>query len=115
MSEDLFPDIPSRQGAKCLHQTVRTVVLENSIHYGKEVCAVCGAYLRFIPKPENVEKRNRFKEMAQELWNRNMNPFDRKFVLDQEKAAFHMSPKQEAYFNVVYARYHAKDTASHQG
>src|SRR5262245_28674618 len=47
-----------RTKSLCLHPTSHAVSLpRESRHYKRLECALCGAFLKFLPKPENYERR----------------------------------------------------------
>src|SRR3972149_206543 len=39
----------------CGFGQTRLEILESGIHYAKEVCAKCGAYIKFVGKPDNLK------------------------------------------------------------
>ena len=42
----------------CVHRfTVTQQKPLGRIHYSKEICIVCGTFLRWLPKPENLERQ----------------------------------------------------------
>jgi hypothetical protein len=44
---------------RCAHGNTRIEQLTNGPHYAKEVCTNCGRVLRWLPKPETIERRQR--------------------------------------------------------
>lgn len=41
----------------CSCNEMRVELLEQGIHYAKAVCVFCGTFLKFMPKPKNLEAR----------------------------------------------------------
>jgi hypothetical protein len=46
----------------CEHSTTRIEQLANGPHFAKEICTDCGRVLRWIPKPQTIE-RQRFNAL----------------------------------------------------
>jgi hypothetical protein len=44
---------------RCGSTDTTFVLLEDGMHWGKDQCAVCGAYKRWIPKPDDGRKREK--------------------------------------------------------
>jgi hypothetical protein len=86
----------------CTHGSTATELLPcDSQHYAKLKCADCGAFLRFLPKPENAAKwkLNGYKltklQMAPGL-----NQWEREFVQTLAKLGnSKLTPKQQAVFD----------------
>jgi hypothetical protein len=86
----------------CTHTSTTTELLpQTSRHYAKLKCAACGAFLKFLPRPENVEKRklNGFS-LAKLQMCPGLNSFEREFVDTLAKQGSHkLTPKQQAVFD----------------
>lgn len=93
-------------GAPCAHNATTTELLPlNSRHYAKLKCAVCGAFLKFLPKPENVERRklNAFRLTKLVMCDK-LTPWERDFIDSLSKQGSNkLTPKQQAVFDRIYA------------
>lgn len=81
----------------CTHSvTVTERLPDGSPHFSKEICIQCGAFVRWLPKPQNVERRtlNSFK-LAKLAMVEGLSKWERSFVADISKRR-KLSPKQEA-------------------
>jgi hypothetical protein len=65
-----------------------------SIHHAKEVCADCGIFIRWLPKPETVERQKQNAEILTALAKKPLPEWEREFV---RTLATHknISPKQQ--------------------
>lgn len=64
-------------------------------HYAKETCRHCGQFLRWLPKPENIEKRAAVASLVKRLSGLALTGWNRTFIQDlvaREQSKF--SPKQ---------------------
>jgi hypothetical protein len=103
--------LPKGALSQCAHnQAITELLPQGSKHYAKLRCATCGEHLRFLPKPENAERRklNGYRltklQMAPSL-----NEWERQFVDSLAKLGNNkLSPKQQAVFDRIYAD-HLKD------
>jgi hypothetical protein len=99
-------DIPP--SAVCSHSTTRSERMpDGSRHYARLMCAMCGAFLRFLPKPENVaiRKRNGFK-LAKLQMLRDLKPWEREFINGlARKGNGRYTPKEQSAFNDLCATY----------
>jgi hypothetical protein len=74
-------------------------------HYSKEICIVCGAFLRWLPRPETLARRqfNAFRLARLGLCDR-LNPWERTFVGDISKLR-KLSPAQQRIVDELVAKY----------
>ena len=80
----------------CAQSVTRTERLpDGSRHYARLTCAVCGRFLRWLPKPSTLarQKLNAFKLAKLAMCDR-LNPWERRFVGDVLKLA-KLSPRQQ--------------------
>jgi len=86
----------------CTHTSTTTELLpQTSRHYAKLKCAACGAFLKFLPRPENVERRklNGFRLTRLQM-HPGLNPWEREFIDSLAKQSGHkLTPKQQAAFD----------------
>jgi hypothetical protein len=78
-----------------------------SRHYAKLKCADCGAFLKFLPRPENVERRklNGFR-LAKLQMHAGLNPWERQFIQSIAKEGNNkLTPKQQAVFDRLCLTY----------
>ena len=79
----------------CKHGTTRVeLVPQGHTHYGKEICAVCGRFIRWSAKPLNVERQrlSAFR-LAKLAMRPDLTGWERQFVRSVGGKK-HLSPKQ---------------------
>jgi hypothetical protein len=67
---------------QCAHSVTKTELSPpGSEHFGRLKCAECGAFLRFVPKPKNAERRqhNGFTLARLQMCPR-LNSWEREFI-----------------------------------
>jgi hypothetical protein len=87
---------------QCTHSLTATELLpRESQHYAKLVCADCGAHLRFLPRPENVEKRKLTGyKLAKLQMCDGFNSWEREFIGSlANHGSNKLTPKQQAVFD----------------
>jgi hypothetical protein len=98
----------STGGLQCPHTlTVTELSSKGDTHYAKLRCKDCGEFLRFMPRPENVERRklNGFRLAKLQMCDR-LNSFEREFVDSLAKIGNNkFSPKQQAVFDRLCLTY----------
>jgi hypothetical protein len=90
----------------CSHSaTVTERMPEGHNHYAAERCADCGAFLRWLPKPETVERRrlNAFRLENLAMCDR-LTSWERHFVRDVSQRK-RVSPKQQEIIDRLCAIY----------
>jgi len=87
---------------QCAHSVTKTELdPPGSEHYGRLRCAECNAFLRFVPKPRNVERRqlNGFRLAKLQMCD-DLTPWEHQFVDSLVKLGNNkLSPKQQAVFD----------------
>ena len=49
---------PAGEYFACTHSATRVELLPvGNVHHRREVCSICGAFIRWLPRPETVERR----------------------------------------------------------
>jgi hypothetical protein len=94
--------------AVCTHNSTKRVdTPPGSRHYKKLECANCGAFLRFLPKPETIERvRLNGYKLAQLTMCGQLDSFERQFVDSLAKAGNpKLTPRQQAVFDRIHAAY----------
>jgi hypothetical protein len=105
----------AKQGiAYCQHNITRTVQMPpTSGHFAKLECAICGAFLKFLPRPENVERRKLLGEQIARLAvNPGLTEWERQFVSSLARRNGKLSPRQEEVFNRLCQTYLNKEGSS---
>jgi hypothetical protein len=90
----------------CKHPVTCTERLpDGSPHYARLTCAICGRFLRWLPKPQTIERQrvNAFR-LAKLSMRPDLSDWERSFVRDVSKRR-KLSPKQEARILRLVARY----------
>ena len=80
----------------CTHPATRTERLpDGSRHYARLTCAVCGRFLRWLPRPETIEREriDSFR-LAKLSMHPGLSDWERRFVGDVLKLA-KLSPRQQ--------------------
>ena len=99
---------PSAGVPYCTHTSTTTELLpQTSRHYAKLKCVACGAFLKFLPRPENVERRklNGFR-LAKLQMHAGLNPWEREFIQSiAEQGNNKLTPKQQAAFDRLCLTY----------
>jgi hypothetical protein len=93
---------------QCAHSATKTELdLPGSEHYGRLRCADCGAFLRFVPKPKNVERRQlNCYRLARLQMCPGLNSWEREFIDSLAKqGSTKFTPKQQAAFDRLCATY----------
>jgi len=93
---------------RCPHTSTGTELLpQESRHYAKLKCADCGAFLKFLPRPENIERRklNGFRLARLQMCDR-LNSWEREFIESLAKqGSTKLTPKQQAVFDRLCLTY----------
>jgi hypothetical protein len=90
----------------CAHRSTVTQRLPDAHkHYSKEICISCGAFLRWLPRPENVERQNlnAFK-LARLAMCARLSPWECAFVREVSQRR-KVSPKQQEIIDRLCATY----------
>src|SRR4029077_7609316 len=100
--------LPMGALSQCAHtQTISELLPQGSTHYAKLRSATCGEHLRFLPKPENQQRRiiNGYR-LAKLQMAQGLNPWERQFVDSVAKLGNNkLSPKQQAIFDRLCLTY----------
>src|SRR5262245_32944371 len=95
-------------GAPCAHSsTVSELMPPESRHYGKLNCGNCGIFLKFLPRPENEQRRiiNGYR-LAKLQMCPGLNDWERQFVDGLVKVGnSKLTPKQQAVFDRLCLTY----------
>ena len=90
----------------CSHNaTVTEQMPRGHIHHAREVCTHCGVFIRWLPKPETIERRrlNGFKLAKLAMCDR-LTSWERHFVRDRSQRK-RVSPKQQEIIDRLCATY----------
>jgi hypothetical protein len=95
-----------REYDACPHSaTVTEQMPAGHLHHAARRCAYCGCHLRWLPKPETIERRrlNRFKLPKLAMSDR-LSAWERNFVRDMSQRK-RVSPKQQEIIDRLCATY----------
>ena len=109
------PAVGQANARYCAHSSTVTERLpEGSPHHAKLRCADCGAFLKFLPKPANVERRklNAFKLAKLQMCGGLTNP-ERVFLDGLAKLDGKYSPRQQEWYDDLCAT-HLKGGGSNE-
>jgi len=90
----------------CTHPATRTERLpDGSWHYARLTCVACGRFLRWLPKPQTIERRtlNSFR-LARLAMCPDLSDWERRFVGDVLKLA-KLSPRQQVLVERLCTQY----------
>jgi len=93
---------------QCAHPVTKTELdPPGSEHYGRLRCAECGAFLRFVPKPKNVERRQlNCYRLAKLQMCPGLNSWEREFIQSIAKqGSTKLTPKQQSVFDRLCLTY----------
>lgn len=81
----------------CPHLRTNIIPTPETIHHAKECCADCGRFLRWLPKPETLErvKQNQEHLRQLELARERLTEWECSFILSLQKKGLKFSPKQQ--------------------
>lgn len=93
------------QSLDCDHLNVIFTPTPELTHHGKETCADCGKFLRWVPKPVTLERDKENARKMAELKTKPLGEWEKGFLLSLEKQGRHFSPKQQAKLDELITRY----------
>ena len=95
-------------GAPCAHSsTVSELMPPESRHYGKLKCGNCGIFLKFLPRPENEQRRiiNGYRLVKIQM-HAGLNHWERQFIDSLAKqGSTKFTPKQQEVFDLLCLTY----------
>lgn len=91
--------------SNCNHEWVTLTLTPHLRHYGKETCQQCGRFVRWIPKPETLERMKVNAEKISALKTKPLGEWEKGFLLSLEKQGRHFSPKQQSKLDELIIRY----------
>lgn len=102
--KDLFPEVASK--SNCDHRHTRTTLTPELQHYAREDCALCGKFLRWLKKPETVEReKENAKKITQLRDVRGMCEWEKGFMLNLDKQGTRLSPRQQEWLDKIWVKY----------
>ena len=90
----------------CRHEIRRFAIMpQGHTHFAQEVCGLCGRWLRWLPRPANVERQklNAFR-LAKLAMCDNLTSWERRFVASLAKQK-KLSPRQLAVLERLVRQY----------
>lgn len=88
--------------ATCQHFNSRVTPTPELSHHAREDCLDCGKFLRWLPKPETIQRQADNAEKIVRLRSANLPKWEAGFMLSLEKQGRHFSPKQQATLDKIY-------------
>jgi len=90
----------------CSHKaTVNEQMARGDTHHAREVCTDCGVFIRWVPKPETLERRRlNICRIAKLSMQGGLSDREREFVASVSKLK-RWSPRQQACFDRLCATY----------
>jgi hypothetical protein len=91
---------------ECKHGATRVALMpQGHMHYGREICAICGRFLKWVSKPETVvrQKLCAFK-LAKLAMHPGLSKWERNFVSDVSNYR-RLSPRQEEVVEKLVEQY----------
>jgi hypothetical protein len=106
----LIDDTPLVCGAQqtwfeCEHSNTRIELLASGPHFAKELCSDCGATLRFVPKPQTVQRHrlNAFR-LAKLAMSEELSKWEREFLLSIAHQN-RLSPRQQEILDELVTKF----------
>lgn len=92
---------------ECPHLRTNIVPTPETIHHAKECCADCGRFLRWLPKPETIERavQNQDRLRQLEAVRERLTDWERSFILSLQKQGLKFSPKQQEILDRLFRAY----------
>jgi hypothetical protein len=95
---EFFPKPPG-----CQHANTSITFTPELSHHAREDCADCGKFLRWVPKPETVQRDSENVRKITALRSvANLPKWEAAFLLSLEKQGRHFSPKQQVRLDEIY-------------
>lgn len=91
--------------SNCEHRNVTFTATPELTHHGKETCVDCGKFLRWVPKPESLERAKENAGKIALLKTKPLGEWEKGFLLSLEKQGRHFSPKQQVKLDELIKRY----------
>lgn len=91
----------------CSHPNTETVVLHQGPHHAKITCSDCGAFIRWLPKPETLERIKANAAKIDGLSGRGLplTQWERHFVGSIQLHPTKLSPKQQETLDRIASHY----------
>jgi|SRR5215469_18379577 len=94
----------------CSHEHTQVVPEKRGPHYAKLVCIDCKKFLRWMPSPESLKRREENARILTALVKRDgLSEWERQFVRDMSSHE-NISPKQQALLYQLRDKYGGKPT-----
>lgn len=91
---------------KCHHTQVKFTETPELTHHGKETCLTCGAFVRWVPKPETQERaRRNASNIVRLRADGRLTAWQREFIASVEGQGPKLSPKQQVILDEIAAKY----------
>lgn len=90
----------------CDHSSTRFVLTPDTQHYGKNLCVACGTFLRWVKKPENIERDAETGRRIVDLRGRAfLSEWEGAFISSLDGNGAKLSPKQRDVLNRIWEKY----------
>jgi len=90
----------------CCNHNNRTDILTPELpHYGKEVCADCGKFFRWIPNPATPSASKEAESAVAKLGKLNISEREKEFLESIRRQKFFFTPKQRNWFESICKSY----------
>jgi len=98
METECFPGL-----TPCEHLAPRYEAMPHgSIHHAKIVCAACGKYMGWQPKPETVVRRIETERKIAAVGSKLLSSWEKAFIESIKKLDGKLSPRQQATLDKIY-------------
>lgn len=91
--------------SSCEHRMLDVVPTPDGPHYAKEVCKICGRFMRWLPKPENQARIEENQKRHKILCGLKLTPREQDFMRSCEKQKFRLTEKQQAWLDGIWERH----------
>lgn len=90
----------------CNHPSTRFVLTPETQHYGKDICTVCGKWVQWVKKPENIERDAEAGRRIVDLRGKAfLSEWEVSFISSLDGNGAKLSPKQRDWLNRTWEKY----------
>lgn len=89
----------------CPHTVTQFVATPELKHHGKDVCAACGRFVRWVAKPETLEREAQNKKRIGQLCGIGRISAWEKSFLESVSSQPKLSPRQQVVLDKLWEKY----------
>ncbi len=90
----------------CSHEKVKFTPTPQLTHHGREDCELCGRFVRWVPKPETLERQQRNGSRIVALRNDpRLSEWEKGFIATLDGQGPKLSPRQQDKLDAIFSKY----------